>query len=122
MANRRVLDLLDAALVALEADGVAIGAAVGEEVQFVCRGSRAGERVDPQTIFYAASVTKQIVGVLLARAIIDRAADINDPVLRWLRNFPIGPDRSAWATSSTTPQGFPTSQPPRSASPGATRM
>lgn len=88
MTNRRVLALLNAAMVDLTADGVAIGLAVGDEVDFLCRGVRAGENVDTSTIFYGASVTKQIVGVLLARAVVARAVDIDDSVRRWLPELP----------------------------------
>lgn len=88
MTNRRVLALLNAALVDLKADGVAIGAGAGDEVDFLCRGVRAGEKVNTSTIFYGASVTKQIVGVLLARAVVARAVDIDDSVRRWLPELP----------------------------------
>jgi CubicO group peptidase (beta-lactamase class C family) len=88
MADDEVLTLLGAALADLEADGVAMGVVVGDQVEFVYRGRRGDERVDRHTAFYGASVTKQIVGVLLARVIVDRAADVDDLVLRWLPELP----------------------------------
>lgn len=78
--------IVDAALAGIPAEGVAIGVAAGELVEFACRGRRAGDQVDRHTAFYGASVTKQIVGLLLARTIVDRIAD--DRVVHWLPELP----------------------------------
>lgn len=88
MADNRVRAALVAALADIEADGVAIGVAAGDLTEFACRGHRADERVDRRTVFYAASVTKQLIGILLARAIVDRKVDVDDPVRHWLPELP----------------------------------
>lgn len=88
MTLRDVRTLLNAAAASVEAAAIVVGAATAEAVEFVCRGRIADERVDPQTVFYGASVTKQIIGTMLARAIAAGTADPNDLVLRWLPELP----------------------------------
>ncbi len=88
MAAGDVVTILDAALADLEAEAIAVGVIVEDVAQFVCRGRLAGERVDPDTIFYGASVTKQVLGLLVARAIVDRAANADDLLRRWLPELP----------------------------------
>lgn len=72
----------------LDADGVALGVSVADAVEFGCRGSFGDEDVNPRTVFYAASVTKQIVGTLLARAVTNQMADVDESVVRWLPELP----------------------------------
>lgn len=75
-------------LAGIRADGIAIGVAVGDQVGLACRGRVADQHVDGRCTFYGASVTKQIVGLLSARAIINRAAGADDPLVRWLPDLP----------------------------------
>ncbi|WP_163543002.1 serine hydrolase domain-containing protein [Occultella kanbiaonis] len=67
---------------------LAVGIVVGDEGQVSCRGGVDGPAVTARTSFYAASVTKQIIGLLLARAVVAGAAGIDDPVCRWLPELP----------------------------------
>jgi CubicO group peptidase (beta-lactamase class C family) len=83
-----LLSTLRAALTEVRADGLAIGAAVGELAELACRGSLGTRPVDAGTVFYGASVTKQLMGVLLARAVVEGAAAADDPVRRWLPDLP----------------------------------
>jgi CubicO group peptidase (beta-lactamase class C family) len=76
--------LLTAAVDDLEVTALAAGAVVDSRVHFVCRGVRARERIDPHTVFYGASVTKQLIGLVLARLTLDGVADPEDLVSRWL--------------------------------------
>ena len=80
--------LLDAAVAGLDADAIAAGVVVDDAVAFVCRGQLGDEDVGRQTIFYGASVTKQFLGILLARAVADRAAAADDLLLSWLPELP----------------------------------
>ncbi len=84
MADLDLTDLLASTLTDLDADAVAIGAAVRGVSEVVCRGGYAGTRVHPASEFYGASVTKQMLGILLARAVIDGALQPIDRVSRWL--------------------------------------
>src|SRR4051812_45467359 len=76
--------LLTAAVDDLEVTALAAGAVADSRVHFVCRGVRARERIDPHTVFYGASVTKQLIGLVLARLTLDGVADPEDLVSRWL--------------------------------------
>lgn len=78
-----------AATADLEAAGIAVGVADRGRVEFVCRGSVAADPVGPGTVFYGASLTKQIVGLLLARAVVDQSAAVDDPILHWLPGLPV---------------------------------
>ncbi len=88
MVRDPVLSEVEAALADLNADAVAIGAAVGDQIQIACRGSLAGRPVDARSVFYGASVTKQLIGVRLAGAIVDGAATTDDPIRQWLPELP----------------------------------
>lgn len=80
--------MLIAALVDIPAEGLALGVAAGSTTAFVCRGSLAGEVVGSGTVFYGASVAKQVVGALLARTVLSGGASPDDPVQRWLPEVP----------------------------------
>jgi len=88
MADNELGTILDAGLANISAEGIAIGVAAGGLVEFACGGRCGDDRVDRHTAFYGGSVTKQIVGLLLARTIVDRAADADDLVVRWLPELP----------------------------------
>jgi len=88
VAESEVFRFLDAAVAGLEADAIAAGVVVENMVAFVCRGQLDDERVGSQTIFYSASVAKQFLGILLARAVTDRAAAADDRLLSWLPELP----------------------------------
>ena len=88
VAENDVFRLLDDAVAGLDADAIAAGVVVDDAVEFVCRGHLGDEDVGRQTIFYAASVTKQFLGMLLARAVADRAAATDDLLLSWLPELP----------------------------------
>ena len=80
--------LLEASLHDIPADGIAVGATIGATTAFACRGAVAGRNVDPDTVFYGASLTKQVVGLLLARAVRAGEASATDPIRRWLPELP----------------------------------
>ena len=80
--------LLDATLSDITADAIAIGVAAGATRRFACRGAVAGRAVDPDTVFYGASLTKQVIGFLLARAVQAGEASATDPVQPWLPELP----------------------------------
>jgi len=80
--------VVSATLDAVEAAGLAVGVAVGPRTAFACRGSRAGAVVGPGTVFYGASVAKQMVATLLARSVLAGDASSDDPVHRWLPEVP----------------------------------
>ena len=63
MVRDPVLSEVEAALANLTADAVAVGAAVGDQVKIVCRGSLVGRPVDARSVFYGASVAKQLIGL-----------------------------------------------------------
>jgi hypothetical protein len=63
MVGQALVSLLESALHDLRGDAIAIGAAVGDAMAFVCRGSLVDEPVHGRTVFYSASVAKQILGV-----------------------------------------------------------
>jgi len=88
MADNELGSIVDDALADIAAEGIAIGVVAGGLVEFACRGRCGDDRVDCHTVFYGASVTKQIVGLLLARSIVDRAADADDRVVSWLPELP----------------------------------
>jgi CubicO group peptidase (beta-lactamase class C family) len=72
----------------ITADGIAIGATTGAATGFAGRGAVAGRTVGPDTVFYGASLTKQIVGFLLARAVRAGAVSAADRLRRWLPELP----------------------------------
>ncbi len=80
--------LLESTLHSLTSEGVAIGAAVDKVTELVCRGSLDHEPVYGQTVFYGASVAKQIVGIAAARAITTGAVDPDDRVVHWIPELP----------------------------------
>ena len=80
--------LLDATLNDITADGIAIGVATRTTTMFACRGAVAGRVVHPDTVFYGASLTKQVVGFLLARAVQAGEASPTDRLQRWLPELP----------------------------------
>lgn len=83
--------LLTATLVSIPGDAIAIGVAAGSRTTFAFRGSLAGENVGPGTVFYGASLAKQVVASLLAKTMRSVDASPHDPVRTWL------PDIPAWA-------------------------
>ena len=88
VTDRALVSLLRSAMRELRADAIAIGAAVGDSTEFVCRGSLADEPVTRRTVFYGASVTKQIVGVAAARARARGLIAIDDSIVRWVPELP----------------------------------
>lgn len=70
------------------AEGLALGVTVGETTVFRCRGMVADERVGTDTIMYGASLTKQMIAFLLARAVEAGLAEVSDPVITWLPALP----------------------------------
>lgn len=88
VADRNVALRLTSALDDLEGEAIAVGALVDDHLDIACRGSIAGVPVRDSTVFYAASVTKQFVGVAVARAVLDGVLSIDDPVSRWLPELP----------------------------------
>ena len=72
----------------LRGEARAIGAAVGDRVELAWRGRLASVPVHARTVFYGASVTKQFIGIAAVRAILEQAARIDDPILRWLPELP----------------------------------
>lgn len=88
VTDRLLTSLLDAATHHLRGDAVAIGAAVDDALEFAHRGSLADERVDRRTVFYGASVTKQIIGVATARAVVEGRESTDDSIVQWLPELP----------------------------------
>ena len=80
--------IVDAALADSPAEGVALGLVDGDAAAFVCRGGVLGVAVTPDTVMYGASVTKQMVGLLLALSVEAGLASLDDPVRRWLPELP----------------------------------
>jgi CubicO group peptidase (beta-lactamase class C family) len=83
-----VAPLLTSALDGLGGDAVAVGAVVADHLEIGCRGALAGVPVQGSTVFYAASVTKQLVGMAAAQAVLGGVLSIDDPVVRWLPELP----------------------------------
>ena len=79
---------LDRVLLGVPADGIAIGAARGSRTASACRGILAGQPVGPDTPFYAASVTKQVIAALVGRSALAGQLSVDDPVRRWLPELP----------------------------------
>jgi len=77
-------EVLESTLADISADAVAIGAAVGGASEVAWRGSFNGADIDDRSLFYGASVTKQMIGVLLAGAVIDGTLDASDLISKWL--------------------------------------
>lgn len=75
-------------LTALSAEGAAIGMACGDRSSISMRGSVAGSAVDARSVFYGASLTKQLIGLLLAEAICAGRAGADDSILRWVPELP----------------------------------
>ena len=80
VADRDVAPLLTSALDDLEGEAVAVGALVDDHLDIARPGSIAGVPVRDSTVFYAASGTKQFVGVAAAQAVLDGVLSIDDPV------------------------------------------
>lgn len=76
------------ALAGLSATGAAIRVAVGEHSDFVWGGRLSGEQVTPESFFYGASVTKQIVGLLVAQAVTNQLMRPSDSITTWLPQLP----------------------------------
>lgn len=83
-----VLEELSANLSTMAAEAMAVGVVTPDLTEFACAGQMAGVDVDQDTVFYGASVTKQMVGLMLARVVADGSAGVDDPVLRWLPELP----------------------------------
>ena len=88
MADRQLVSHLRTALHNLEGEAIAIGAAVGDQMELVCRGSFNSAPVHERTVFYGASVTKQIIGAAAARAVLRGVVNIDDPLAQWLPSLP----------------------------------
>lgn len=88
MSDSELVSLLRSAMRDLRGDAVAIGAVVGDATAFVWRGSYADEPVHSRTVFYAASVAKQIMGIVAAHAVIRGAVHTDDLVSQWLPELP----------------------------------
>lgn len=88
MTEDELKSILEAALAGVPAEGIAIGVVAGDRLSFGCRGHRGDDPIDHQTTFYGASVTKQVIGLLLARSMVDGTAHVEDSVLRWLPELP----------------------------------
>jgi len=87
-----VSGVLSAALEDIRADAVAIGVAAGSTTMFAFRGSVDGGDVDQCTVFYGASLAKQVVAALFAKRVRSGEASLDDLVRQWLPGLP------AWAT------------------------
>lgn len=72
----------------LAAEGSAVGIAVGGRSSFGFAGSVAGSPVDAGTVFYAASVTKQMIGLLFAGSVCAGHADLDDTLVEWIPELP----------------------------------
>ncbi|CAM3608902.1 serine hydrolase [Occultella aeris] len=83
-----VVDRMDHVLSAGRTQALAVGVVAADARQVTCRGSVDGRAVTVRTSFYAASVTKQVIGLLLARLTVAGAAGVDDPVRRWLPELP----------------------------------
>lgn len=83
-----VLGELSASLAAVQAEAVALGVVTGDATKFACTGQLAGVDVDQDTVFYGASVTKQVIGLMLARVVADGSAGVDDSLQRWLPELP----------------------------------
>ena len=66
VTDRELVSLLTSALHDVPGEAAAIGAADGDQIEFVCRGSLADAPVHTRTVFYGASVINQIVGLAAA--------------------------------------------------------
>lgn len=88
MDEELVRRLTSAALSKLRAEAAAVGVAVGELVEFDCKGALGDAPVHPRTVFYGASVTKQIIGLLLAQAVADVDINTTDEIARLLPSLP----------------------------------
>ncbi len=71
-----------------DASGLAVGVSVDAEVVFRCRGEVAGEPVGPHSLMYGASLTKQVIGVILARAVLDDTIGFGDHIRTWMPELP----------------------------------
>ena len=89
MDEESVRRLTSAALRNLRADAAAIGVAVGEFVEFACKGVLDNARAHPHTVFYGASVAKQIIGLLLAQAVVDGKLSADDEIVSLLPSLPL---------------------------------
>ncbi|MBZ2196097.1 serine hydrolase [Ruania sp. N2-46] len=83
MDTEGLVGRVDHVLSAGRVQAVAVGVVVDDAMEVICRGGVDGRAVTARTSFYAASVTKQVIGLLLARA-----AGVDDPVRRWLPELP----------------------------------
>lgn len=88
MDEELVRRLTSTALSKLRADAAAIGVAVGEFVEFDCKGALGDAPAHPRTVFYGASVTKQIVGLLIAQAVVEGKVSAGDQIVRLLPSLP----------------------------------
>jgi CubicO group peptidase (beta-lactamase class C family) len=67
---------------------VAGASSPGHARQYWAAGDLAGQPVTPSTVFYAASVTKQLVAALVARAVIDGLVDPQTSIRTFLPGLP----------------------------------
>src|ERR1700722_8955870 len=65
-----------------------------------------GETMSEHTVMYGASLTKQLIGVLLALNVLEGTMSIDDPVRSYLTELPGGPMTSGSVTWPTTPRGY----------------
>ncbi len=80
--------LLTATLEDVPADAIVVGVRAGSRTTFAFRGSLAGEDVGPGTVFYGASLAKQVVASLLVKTMRSVDASPDDPVRNWLPDIP----------------------------------
>ncbi len=88
VTDRVLASLLESTLHSLQGEAIAIGAAVDDVMEFSSRGSLDNELVHGRTVFYGASVTKQVVGIAAARAVAAGVVDVDDPVVHWVPELP----------------------------------
>lgn len=91
MSADQVGAALSSALSTVPADGLAVGVRVGRTTVFQSRGAVCGRPVTEQTVLYGASVTKQMIGLLLAQAVEEGIASDADRLADWFPELP------AWA-------------------------
>ncbi len=84
MANIDLREAVASTLIDIDAGAIAGGAAVGDTTEIASRGRYAGTDAGAHSLFYGASITKQMLGVLLARAAVSGALDPSDLISRWL--------------------------------------
>jgi len=87
---------VERALARADVDGVVVGVSVAGERVVLARGVWAdGAPASAESTFYAASLTKQLVGLLVAMSVERGELGLHDPARRWLPALP------SWAADVT---------------------